>query len=167
MIRVAITGPESTGKTTLAKAISEKLNGEYIPEFAREYLAELKGKYKQSDLNEIARRQLGSLLNSSARLRISDTDFIVLDIWSNEKYGSTSSYIEDLIINKYFDLHILCTPDIPWEEDPLRENPNDRDRLFDLYKTRLIELKKPFIIVEGSHEERLKKSCEAIGTISL
>ncbi len=167
MIRVAVTGPESSGKTTLAQAIAKKMNGEYIPEVAREFLTNLGRNYIKSDLNEIARRQLSQLLDSRSSLRISDSDFVVLDIWSKEKYGSTSSYIEDLVINKYFDLHILCTPNIPWEDDPLRENPNDRDRLFDLYKERLTELNKPFVIVEGAYDERLKKSCEAIETISI
>lgn len=167
MIRVAVTGPESSGKTTLSKAIVAKLNGELIHEVAREFLSNLGRKYNQPDLNEIARRQLALVLNSTSKLIISDSDFVVLDIWSKEKYGATSSYIEDLIMNKYFDLHILCSPDIPWEDDPLRENPADRDRLFDLYKSRLSELNKPFVIVSGSHDERLKKSCEAIETISI
>ena len=129
MIRIGITGPESSGKTTLAKALSEELGASYISEFARKYLTELGRPYEQNDLIEIAKGQLNGILTGSSSLQIIDTDFIVLKIWLEEKYNSTSAYIEDLIAKNHFDLHILCTPDIPWEEDSLRENPDDRDRI--------------------------------------
>ncbi|MFT5861119.1 MAG: NadR type nicotinamide-nucleotide adenylyltransferase [Flavobacteriaceae bacterium] len=166
MIRIAITGPESSGKTTLGKALALELSATFVPEFARDFLANLDRAYSQADLTTIAKGQLDVMLSSSAEIQIIDTDFIVLKIWSEEKYASTSIAIEELISKNYFDLHILCTPDIPWESDPLRENPNDRNRLFQLYHESLTKMNKPFIIVNGPHNNRLTKSLSTINAIS-
>ena len=162
MIRIAITGPESSGKTTLCQSLSEHYNSAFIPEFAREYLEKTNGKYSQFDLDEIAKGQLENLLLSQLNIVFCDTDFSVLEIWSNYKYGSVSKSIAGLVEKDLFDLHILCTPDFPWEEDPLRENPDSRDELFELYKVSLSKHKKNFIIVSGEQIQRIKKSAESI-----
>ncbi|MFT5778098.1 MAG: NadR type nicotinamide-nucleotide adenylyltransferase [Crocinitomicaceae bacterium] len=165
MIRIALTGPESSGKTTLSEALTSELKGILVPEFARAYLSKINHEYRQEDLNKIAHGHLESFLNLDNSVQIIDTDFIVLKIWSDEKYGTSSAYIEELVGKNHFDLHILCSPDIPWEEDPLRENPLDRDRLFKRYQEELIASKKTFITVSGPLEERVQKSKEAILTI--
>ena len=162
MIRIAITGPESSGKTTLCQSLSEHYNVVFIPEFAREYLEKTNGEYNQSDLDEIAKGQLENLILSQLDVVFCDSDFSVLEIWSNYKYGNTSKTIAELAEKDLFDLHILCTPDIPWEEDTLRENPDNRDELFELYKMSLNEHKKNFIVVSGGQIQRMKKSTETI-----
>ena len=90
MLRIAITGPESSGKTTLASALSEHYKVFFIPEFAREYLEKTKGKYTLEDLDSIARGQLKSLLSCENKIIICDTDFSVLEIWSQYKYKNVS-----------------------------------------------------------------------------
>ena len=70
--------------------------------------------------------------------------------------------IGKLVSENHFNLHILCAPDIPWEDDPMRENSNDRHVLFEKYLNVLNAYKKDFIIVSGSHDERLKKSISTI-----
>lgn len=162
MIKVAITGPESSGKTTLSVALADHFKIDFIPEFAREFLEHSSGKYDQTDLDIIAKGQLDNILSKKNELTISDTDFIVLEIWSQYKYGAVSRYINELVQKNVFDLHILCTPDIPWEEDPLRENSNSRNELFDLYLKSLIRHNKNFIIVSGDQNERVIKSLKSI-----
>ena len=162
MLRIAITGPESSGKTTLCSLLSQHYNVSYIPEFARAYLEKTQGIYKQLDLDYIAQGQLKSLLSFKDKMAICDTDFTVLEIWSKYKYNNVSEIIRELLNKDLFDLHILCTPDIPWEEDPLRENSNTRGELFELYKESLRRHNKNFIVVAGAHKERLKKSLQAI-----
>ena len=162
MLRIAITGPESSGKTTLCSLLSQHYNVSYIPEFARAYLEKTQGKYKQLDLDHIAQGQLKSLLSFKDKMAICDTDFTVLEIWSKYKYNNVSEIIRELVNKELFDLHILCTPDIPWEDDPLRENSNTRGELFELYKESLRRHNKNFIVVAGAHKERLKKSLQAI-----
>lgn len=162
MINVAITGPESSGKTTLAKLISESLSTSFVPEFARQYLDENGLDYVHSDLDEIAEGQLHLIQSSQNSINIIDTDFVVLKVWSEDKFEFASSLINALVSERHFDLHILCAPDIPWEEDPMRENPNNRHELFERYLDVLNTFKKDYIIVSGSEDERLKKSLAAI-----
>jgi NadR type nicotinamide-nucleotide adenylyltransferase len=163
MIRIAITGPESSGKTTLAKELAKQLNAQFIPEFAREYLQESSGKYEISDLDEIARGHLNQITKSQNSIQIVDSDFIVLKVWSDYRFGKSSSLIDQLVSKNIFEFYFLCSPDIPWEEDSLRENPNDRDLLFEQYLIQLNERKLPFEIISGTEEERIEK-CIAILT---
>jgi NadR type nicotinamide-nucleotide adenylyltransferase len=162
MIRIAITGPESSGKTTLCRSLSEHFNVAFIPEFARTYLEKTNGEYNQSDLDQMAQEQLKNILSSHNTINICDSDFSVLEIWSHYKYGNVSDFIRELVKKELFDLHILCTPDIPWEEDSLRENPDTRNQLFELYKESLNKYTKNFIIVSGEHKNRVTKSVQAI-----
>tara|TARA_B110000902_G_C14101464_1_gene510818 strand:- start:89 stop:595 length:507 start_codon:yes stop_codon:yes gene_type:complete len=165
MLRIAITGPESSGKTNLSLALSEHFKVSFIPEFAREYLEKTKGKYTQEDLDSIAQGQLISLVSCKNKIIICDTDFSVLEIWSQYKYKKVSELINKLVAEDLFDLHIICSPDIPWEVDILRENPNSREELFELYKESLAKHNKNFIIVNGSNKNRLKKSLVAIDAL--
>lgn len=165
MIRIAVTGPESCGKTTLAKSLSQHFQTQYVPEFAREYLLNLNRPYVQSDLDHIAKGHLNSILENKSDLPIVDTDFVVLKIWSEYKYGECSPIIQKEVEANYFDLHLLCSPDIPWEEDILRENPNDREKLFDMYCNELTKLRKSFTIIRGEEEDRIKKAIAAINSV--
>ena len=165
MIKIAITGPESSGKTTLCEALSKHFEVAFIPEFARTYLEQTNGKYTQADLDKIAQGQLDNILASPHSITICDSDFSVLEVWSRYKYGSVSNLITELVKTDVFDLHILCTPDIPWETDYLRENPDNRDELFTFYHDSLQTHKKNFISVSGSHRSRMEKSLKTIATL--
>jgi NadR type nicotinamide-nucleotide adenylyltransferase len=165
MRRYAITGPESSGKTTLSQQLAKEFNGEYIPEFAREFLLERKGIYTQKDLDLIAegQKQLWEKVSKHS-LVFCDTEMIVMKIWSEFKYGSCSEKIKELVKEQQFEHYFLCRPDIDWEEDPLREHPEQRNELFELY---LLELKiqnLPYTIVEGSKIERLNICSEWINS---
>lgn len=150
--KIAFTGPESSGKTTLALQVAAKWKGLYIEEFAREYLAQ-KSSYVQSDLDAIAKGQQEKW-NVQTPLLVADTDMTVLCIWSQYKYESISDCIRKGFLEQDFDILFLCKPDIPWEFDPLRENPENRDELFDLYHSFLLENKQKFVVVEGDEVNR-------------
>lgn len=150
--KIAFTGPESSGKTTLALQLAAKWKGLYIEEFARDYLAQ-KSSYVQSDLDAIARGQKEKW-NVQTPLLVADTDMTVLCIWSQYKYGKISERIRKDFLEQDFDILFLCKPDIPWEFDPLRENPENRNELFDLYHSFLLENKQKFVVVEGDEVNR-------------
>ncbi len=162
MIRIAFTGPESSGKSTLAMAAAEALKGEYIKEYARTFLEEYGPNYEVEDLDTMALGHANAMDETPTALQLVDTDFVVFKIWSEHKYNAASTLIYSLISENRFDLHVLCAPDIPWEEDPLRESPNDRDALFQRYVEELERFHKRYIIVEGSHDKRLKKVKDAV-----
>ena len=102
---------------------------------------------------------------SQNSIQIIDTDFVVFKIWSEHKYNKSSKLINELVDQSLFDLHILCTPDIPWEDDPIRENPRDREYLFGKFEQSLQQLNKNFIIVNGTHNNRVEKSTQAIDAL--
>ena len=84
MLKIIVTGPENSGKTTLCKALSEHFNIHFSEEYARGYIDKLDRTYTQTDLLEIAKGQLTSEQNA----QLLDTDLITIKIWSEYKYGS-------------------------------------------------------------------------------
>jgi NadR type nicotinamide-nucleotide adenylyltransferase len=167
MIRIAITGPESSGKTTLAEQLALQTNGTWIPEFARKFLERLNRPYTQDDLDTIAKGQLESWEKSSeSKIQFCDTDMLVMKVWSDFKFGSCSSFILDALNEQTFDHYFLCLPDIEWEEDPLREHPEKREELFELYLAELKVRNLSFTVIGGSLEERLVKCLKVLSTIS-
>jgi nicotinamide riboside kinase len=163
-LKIAFTGPESSGKTTMAELIAEAYSTSFIPEYAREFLKD-KTTYTLADLDEIAKKQVELCKASKNTLVISDTEMAVMLIWSQEKFKEVSPIIQHLWELQDFDHLFLCAPDIPWEADKLRENPLDRERLFVLYEVVLGNSKKPFTILKGTIEQRIiacKKQMELL-----
>jgi NadR type nicotinamide-nucleotide adenylyltransferase len=159
--RVAVTGPESTGKSMLAKQLAEHYRTAWVPEYAREYIAGLKREYTQDDILEIAQTQLRNeeaKARKADRLLFCDTELIVTKIWSEVKYKSCHQWILDKIEAHIYDLYLLCNIDLPWEYDPQREHPEMREELFGMYLHELESRKFPFTIISGLNEDRLKNA---------
>jgi NadR type nicotinamide-nucleotide adenylyltransferase len=159
MLKVVITGPESTGKSTLAKQLADCFNVDMVKEYARTYLEKLDRPYEQSDLTAIAKGQImleDNALANNSRMIICDTSLEVIKIWSDFKYHSCDPFISDSYYKRKPHFYLLMTPDLPWQPDPLRENPFDRDELFEIYQKELISTGTPFYEILGNGEERLK-----------
>ena len=161
MPKIIVTGPESSGKTTLCKALSAHFKIPFIEEYAREYLDTLNRDYNQDDLLKIAKGQL----QAENEIQLLDTDLITLKIWSEYKYGSCDNWILAQIEKQKSEkrFYLLCKPDTPWEADPQRENPNDRVDLFTSYKQELDNLGHNYFIVEG--ENRIENSISKISSL--
>ena len=164
MLKIIITGPESSGKTTLCKALSEHYKIPFTKEFARKYLSDLGKSYLQEDLLEIAKGQFKheQLTSKKQQISLQDTDLITLKIWSNYKYGNCNNWIinqieKQKVKNRFY---LLCKPDITWHADVQRENPNDRKELFEIHKEELERLGHKYFIIEG--EERLQQAIQKI-----
>jgi nicotinamide riboside kinase len=166
-LRISITGPESSGKTTLAFALSKHLGIPVVEEYARHWLNERNGQYTKQDLDTMAQGQYDWTHNPSCSSIISDTDLFVFDIWSTEKYGAPSNLITSLTEQQNFHCYFLCKPDIPWEPDPLREHPKDRQRLFEQYHILLQKKSLPFCILEGSIEQRIAAGISYLNDLDL
>jgi len=159
---IVITGPESSGKTTLASQLSDYWKTPFVPEVARDYLKE-KNSYEQHDLLEIPMRQHKqerALLSYFPEKIICDTDLLVIMIWSEAKYGYCAPWIyntfESSIKQQTFPrYYYLCDSKIPWQADRLRESPDNRDELFNLYIQKLKEYELDHSIVKGEPKERL------------
>jgi nicotinamide riboside kinase len=151
IVRIAFTGPECSGKSTLAQWLSIELSLPLVPEYARTYLAN-NPSYVREDLHAIASGQFSQ--NHEHERCICDTEMTVMRIWDQVKYGEISTFIEDLTLSESYTILFVCKPDFPWEEDPLREHPEARNELFELYQQDLKIRQVPFHILEGSLEER-------------
>ena len=149
--KISIIGPESSGKTLLANILSRIINCKKTNEFAREYLYKKKT-YDFKDLDKIAVGQnnlIRPYLNKDNYL-IADTSNIVTEIWSKLKFNQVSKKVTEISKSEVFDGYILCKPDIPWEFDKLRENPNNRMEIYNYYRKILKERKLDFIIAKGT-----------------
>jgi len=165
MLKIIVTGPESSGKTTLCKEISNQFNIPFTTEYARECLKKKGVNYNQSDLLEIAKGQFISEGGLNQQLSLHDSDLITIKIWSEYKYGNCNNWILDQIEKQKSEnrFYLLCKPDIPWKADPLRENPTNREELFAIYKEELEKSKHNYVIIEG--EERIKNSISKISSL--
>ena len=156
--KIITTGPESTGKSTLMQELANYYQTQYVPEFARTYIECLKRPYREDDLIKIARRQYDLelfFLKKSNQYLCCDTSMLVLKIWSEYRFGKCHPWIEEQF-QKENGLFILCGTDVPWEFDLQRENSNEREDLYQLYRNALINYGKNYVEVIGSQDVRLE-----------
>ncbi|MBN1599688.1 MAG: ATP-binding protein [Bacteroidales bacterium] len=159
MIRIFLTGPESTGKSVLTKALAEHYGVPYIDEYAREYLELLDRPYNYNDVLHIALNQVESLKkysNTRYEMIFVDTYLIITKFWFDLVYNNYPEWIDTEIAKTRNDLYLLCKPDIPWKPDPLRENGGEmRTVLFNLYEQELIGAGLNYLYIEGKRENRI------------
>ncbi len=163
--RIAITGPESTGKSWLTEHLALQFNTVFVAEYAREYINNLNRPYTFEDIEAIAKHQLTleeNALEKANDVLFVDTDFFVTKIWSDFVYHKCCPWILNQLQNHHYDLHLLCNIDLPWEFDPQREHPNQRKELFDIYQQELVLSGRPFEIISGTGELRLLSALNAI-----
>jgi NadR type nicotinamide-nucleotide adenylyltransferase len=163
--RIAITGPESTGKSWLAENLAKTYLCKWVPEFARSYIESLDRPYNYNDILEIAKGQIASedeLLHTADKYLFADTDCLVTKIWCDVIYGKCHNWIIQQLKQRPHDLYLLCDVDLPWEPDPLREHPHLRKYLFGLYFDELKLRNLPFEIISGTGNARLQCATEAI-----
>lgn len=161
LIRIAITGPESTGKSTLSKQLAHHYDTVWAREFARTYIDKLDRPYDKNDLLEITKGQLNeedTMAKKANQLLFCDTELLVIKIWSEHKYGRVDSYIISEIEKRHYDLYLLTYIDLPWRQDDQREHPEKRDYFFDWYKRELKSMGANYHVIQGSNEERLNNS---------
>lgn len=166
--KIVVTGPESTGKSTLCEQLAIKYKTQWVPEYARSYLLALGRPYEYDDLLIIAKGQLeqedrmaNSLMNPFLFI---DTDMYVMKVWCEFVFGKCHSFILEQIVKRKYDAYLLCSTDLPWVADELREYPDleSRDLLFHMYKDLMINQKSPWKEITGANDERLLKAISFI-----
>ena len=139
-----------------------------MSEVAREYLAD-RATYLPSDLLAIARRTLANEAEQGRRSAVCDTDLQTICIWWQERYGPVPRWLSEAYAGALAErsrIYLLCRPDIPWQSDPQREHPYDRDRLFELYLADLEARNATYRIVEGDGEQRVSLALDHIRRIT-
>jgi nicotinamide riboside kinase len=167
------TGPESSGKTTLATQLSDSLRCPLVTEASRDYLnaryhAQPGYQYGQHDLLNIARLQLEheqKALQQAPPFVVCDTDLLVIVVWSEVRYGHAEPALLDLFGQSLAAgprTYLLCDHHIPWEPDPLREHPQGRDMLAARYRDRLHGLGVSYLTASGDPHQRLQQALAAM-----
>ena len=155
MFKVGIIGPESTGKSTLAQYLASRYEGLFVAEHARVYLEERARErgsayaYTREDVLRIAQYQVEQLreLSEQERVAFFDTELIITKVWLEHKYGECPAFVEEALHQYPMDVYLLCYPDLAWEPDPVRENPNIREYLFEWYEREVQALEVPYYII--------------------
>lgn len=163
--RIAITGPESTGKSSLCQQLADYYKDLWVPEFAREYIDKLGRPYTQADILTIAKSQVeleADAAKKANQFLFCDTELIVTKIWSEHKYQNCDPWISDQIKKSDYHLYLLCDIDLPWEYDPQREHPDLREYFFNKYQKELKFHHFKYKIVSGIGKERLDNAIKLI-----
>ncbi len=159
---VVITGAESTGKSTLTKALAEHFNVPFIPEIARQYVENHNYKYNYNDVETIAKQQveqLNRLKHSDSPYIFIDTWLIITKIWFEVVFNKTPNWFEAEILKHKIDLFLVCDTDLPWIPDPARENGGEqRIQLQMRYITTIKKYNTPYKIVSGHNDARIKNA---------
>ncbi len=174
--KIVIIGPESTGKSTLCEQLANHYQTIWCREYAREHLLKHGTNYTYDDLLTIARGQIDredsavaaaldvSKDTDGSPLLFIDTNMYVMKVWCEFVFGQCHDWIIEQIVNRKYDLYLLCNTDLPWVKDELREYPDleTRERLYHIYKDIMINQNTRWANISGDYEERFEKAKEAV-----
>ncbi len=163
--RVCVFGPESTGKSTLAKQLAEHFGTVYVPEYAKTYI-EAKGKeIDDNDMLAIARGQCAledATARDANRLLFCDSDLVTSIIWSGRLVGTVPDWLRNEADKRHYDLYLLTHYDVPWVDDVHRYIPKESPAFFDRCVLELEGRNRVFAQVKGNWDERFKVAVAAV-----
>ncbi len=166
LIKIAVVGPESTGKSTMAKSLATHFDTICVPEYARYYCQDLNNQYTLQDEVNMFFGQLAleDALSSSRKnnLLIADTTIMTIKIWSDHLFGETPENVLAEITNRKYDLYLLMDIDLPWEDDPLRDFPEQRPHFMDVWKKELTKLNANYQVISGLDRKRMENGVQAV-----
>jgi len=183
MKKIVIIGPESTGKSTLCEKLATHYQTVWVKEYAREYLLKNGTEYSFENLLDVAKGQLEgeekvirnleahNLQPSTSNLQpvFIDTDMYVMKVWCEFVFGKCHHWILNRIVERKYDLYLLCNTDTPWVKDELREYPDliTRQKLYQQYKDIMVNQNVPWVDISGSYDERLEKAIAAVDSLGV
>ena len=162
--RIVLTGPEASGKTTLAKALARNFRAPWLPEQARLYAEKVKRELTAADAELIAQRTIdadAAALATDPPLLLLDTDLISTVVYVRHYYGPCPAWIEHAARARRADLYLLCAPDLPWTADGVRDRPAQREEMFALFGAAMKEFECAFVDVAGTGIARERDALSA------
>lgn len=166
VIKIAVIGPESTGKTILCEQLAAHYETTFVPEYARTYFETHDiSNYLINDLEHIYTKQLElekEKLKEANRILFSDTNLISGMVWSKKVFDKLPSVIAEKFAQLNYDLHLVCDIDLPWLADMQRKNESDREELLNAHYVILKQHLFNYVVVNGFNESRLQNAIAAI-----
>jgi NadR type nicotinamide-nucleotide adenylyltransferase len=161
VIRICVTGPECTGKTTLAHRLAAHFGAEHVPEAARLYAERTNRELTSADVEIIAAEHI-TMADDAARRVIDrgggaivfDTDLVSTVVYAKDYYNFASTWLEDEERHRRADLYLLCDVDVPWVSDGIRDRPSDRVTMFNLFANTLAAREAHVTVVRGDWDAR-------------
>jgi NadR type nicotinamide-nucleotide adenylyltransferase len=173
VLRVAIVGAESTGTTTLARALAERYHTLWVPEYGREYSERLVAagarledhRWATHEFITIARAQLereDQMARRCNTVLFCDTDALATGIWHERYVGTPSDDVRAIAASRSYALYVLTDCDIPFVQDGLRDGEHVRAWMTARFREELTATGRRWIVVSGSHEDRMRSATQAI-----
>lgn len=163
------TGAESSGKSVLAARLAQAKNWPYLKEYAREYLERHGPDYNQADFQAMLQGQVQAerafLERHWQQNRILDTDLLNYLVWAEWHFPDLAPSVLALWRQQARGYYLLCSPDLDWEPDPLRENPKDRQAIFERHRYWLKQDALPYRCVKAKGEQRWQSLIKAIAKL--
>lgn len=167
LIKIAIVGPESTGKSTLSKQLAQHYQTVWVPEYARYYCAALKKPCTLQDEENMFHGQLAleAAMETVAKnnILICDTTFITVKIWSDYQLGQTPQIVLNTLQVHHYNFYLLMDIDLPWQPDPLRDFENLSQHFMEIWHNELQALGANYKVI-GGKQNRLINAINAIDT---
>lgn len=165
VLKIAITGPESSGKTILSEQLASHFNAELVVEFARDYLIKKGQNYNYKDVLYMAKQQI-QLENEAVlkgnNLVICDTDTINFKIWLEFYNFEVPKFILNHIKSKPYHHSLLLYPNTEWIDDGIRKNENDRFLLYNQFERDLIHFQYAYTKINKLNNDRLLQAIDII-----
>ncbi len=170
---VAIVGAESSGKSTLAQALHQRLNEEQgldcalVSEWLRDWCYRAGRTPREHEQRAIAAEQ-ARLIEAAARehmLVICDTTPLMIAIYSEFIFGDRSLLAEALEFQRRASITLLTAPDLPWEADILRDSPAVQAPIDALIRGHLLSANLAWASITGSGAARLESALDALAPL--
>lgn len=170
IIKIAVIGPESTGKSTLCENLAKHYNTVYVPEYARQYFTKHKNidDFSLNDLETIYIHQIENekkAAKNANRFLFCDTTLITGKIWCLEAFMKVPRFISTNLSKIDYDLYFLSNNDVKWQKDELRKGEHNREHIFRRNKEELDMLNANYKIICGTNETRLKNAIKHIDSM--
>jgi len=173
--RIAIMGPESTGKSVLTKRLAEYFNTDFVEEYGRTVYEENGNSVSIEDFIKIStgRQKIeDDKIKTANKLLICDTEDITTYYLSKEYHPNDYKKVEEFLLNKIatkpqYDIYILLRPDCDGVQDGTRIFLEERLRHFHIIENLLCQLNCRYVVIDGNWEDRFEKSIRWISTFFL
>lgn len=166
IIKIAIVGPESTGKSTITRQLADHYKTIWVPEYAREYCKDLKREYSLEDEVNIFYGQVALEKKMTHLLKCNllfcDTTVLTVKIWCDHLFGATPKPVLSYLTEQIYDYYLLMDVDLPWQDDELRDFPNLREHFMNIWHKELRTLNAQYELVSGLGQERFQNALAAV-----